>query len=404
MCSVHKMSEMALRFALMQLKVLFILGTRPEAIKLCPVIRHVKLRSDEFDVRVCVTAQHREMLDQVLKAFDVIQDWDLDIMRPGQTLSQSTARIMSALEPILAEEHPNVVLVQGDTTTTFAAALASFYQRIPVGHIEAGLRTGDLGHPFPEELNRVLTTRLASLHFAPTDRAARRLRAEGVPPERVLVTGNTGIDALLYMRAKLEHGERDRQKTFPGLQGKRLILLTAHRRENFGEGLLSICEAVRRIAARGDVEIVYPIHPNPNVRNVVERELRGVASVRLLEPLDYVEFVDLMRNASIILTDSGGVQEEAPSLGVPVLVLRSKTERQEAIEAGTAQLVGTDPGTIVRNVNRILDLDGPKDYSRPNPFGDGHACERIADALMRFCRQESETAESDGLCTTCEQA
>ena len=310
----------------MPIKALFIFGTRPEAIKLCPVIRHMRSRPGEFDVRVCVTAQHREMLDQVLNAFDVLPDRDLDIMRPGQTLYQSTSRIIAALEPVLAEEKPDVVLVQGDTTTTFCGALAAFYAKIPVGHVEAGLRTGDLRLPFPEELNRVLTARLSSLHFAPTPRAAHNLISEGVPTERVLVTGNTGIDALLYTSQKLEEGSWRGVESAAIVPGKRLILLTAHRRESFGRGLEQIYSAIKRIASRGDVEIFYPVHPNPKVRTVAERELKNIPAVHLIEPLDYVPFVDLMRRASIILTDSGGVQEEAPSLGVPVLVLRSKTE------------------------------------------------------------------------------
>ena len=371
------------------IRTLFIFGTRPEAIKLCPVIRHMRSRPDEFELRVCVTAQHREMLDQVLNVFEVYPDRDLDIMSPGQTLYQSTSRIIAALETVLAEEKPDFVLVQGDTTTTLCGALTAFYARIPIGHVEAGLRTGDLENPFPEELNRVLTTKMSNLHFAPTQSAANNLLSEEVPIERVMVTGNTGIDALLYTRGKLEEGNWRELELNQVAPDKRLILITAHRRESFGGGLERICDAVKRIASRGDVEIFFPVHPNPNVRTVVEKKLKNIAAVHLVDPLDYVPFVDLMRRACIILTDSGGIQEEAPSLGVPVLVLRSKTERQEAVEAGTAELVGTDPDLIVLHVNRLLSSTLQKAGKRvlPNPFGDGQASVRIANALLHYIGQ-----------------
>jgi UDP-N-acetylglucosamine 2-epimerase (non-hydrolysing) len=365
------------------IQTLFIFGTRPEAIKLCPVIRHMKSRPNEFDVRVCVTAQHREMLDQVLHAFDVAPDRDLDIMRPGQTLSQSTSRIIAALEPVLAEEKPDIVLVQGDTTTTFCGAVAAFYARIPVGHVEAGLRTGDLHEPFPEEMNRVLTGKIATIHFAATTSAAQNLYSEGVAPSMVTVTGNTGIDGVLHVKQALDAGELVGLKESRPDPSKKLIVVTAHRRESFGKGFDQICAALVRLARRDDVEIVYPVHPNPNVRETVIRLLGGQPNITLLNPMDYVPFVDLMCHAYLLLTDSGGIQEEAPSLGKPVLVLRDKTERPEAVSAGTARLVGTDEGRIVREAERLL--DDPVAYQRiarrHNPFGDGHASELIASFL-----------------------
>lgn len=356
------------------MKVLFVFGTRPEAIKLAPVVRC--LREDaRFDVRVVVTAQHREMLDQVLAAFSIEPDYDLNVMQPGQTLGESASRILAALEPVLDRERPDWVVVQGDTTTTFCGALAAFYRGISVAHVEAGMRTGDLRQPFPEEMNRVLTSRLATLHFAATEWAAENLRREGVDAAQIFVTGNTGIDAVLSVRDSLPPFE---------MSGKKIILVTAHRRESFGPGFLSICRALRRLAERGDVEIVYPVHPNPNVREVVHRQLREVPNIRLIEPVEYVAFVDLMRRAHILLTDSGGVQEEGPSLGKPVLVMREKTERPEAVEAGTARLVGTDEEKIVAETARLL--DDPEEYARRarihNPYGDGQASARIRDVLI----------------------
>lgn len=369
-------------------KVLFIFGTRPEAIKLCPLVLHMRARHLEFHPKVCVTAQHRGLLDAMLDRFGVHPDHDLNVMQPNQSLSELTARVLSGLDAVLRRETPDMVVVQGDTTTTFAAALAGFYHRIAVGHVEAGLRTGDLSQPFPEELNRVLSTRLSALHFAPTARARQNLLAEGVPAGQVVVTGNTCIDALLYTRERLESGEWPGYRGPLPAAGKHLILMTAHRRESFGAGFEQICEAALRIAARGDAEIIYPVHPNPNVRGVVERRLRGVAGIHLIEPLDYVPFVDLMRRADILLTDSGGVQEEGPSLGKPVLVLRDKTERQEAVEAGTASLVGTDPDRIVAEVEKLLESDAAREpFTRiQNPFGDGQASLRISDAILSFLR------------------
>jgi UDP-N-acetylglucosamine 2-epimerase (non-hydrolysing) len=364
-------------------KVLLIFGTRPEAIKLCPVLLHLRARPSEFQVKCCVTAQHRQMLDQVLQVFGVVPDYDLNLMQPGQTLAQSSARILAALEGVLAAERPGIVLVQGDTTTTFCGALAAFYARIPVGHVEAGLRTGDMSQPFPEELNRVLTTRLTSLHFAPTEGAAENLRRDNVPPDRILVTGNTGIDAVLQVNEKLAKGELA-GIDLPGLDpSRRLLVVTAHRRENHGAPLEAVCEALVRLARRGDVQIVYPVHRNPQVAGPVERMLGGEPSILLCEPLDYVPFVDLMRRAYILITDSGGIQEEGPSLGKPVLVMREKTERPEAVEAGTVKLVGTNVERIVSEAEFLLDdhAEFERMSRAHNPYGDGHASQRIADAL-----------------------
>ena len=323
------------------IKVLFVFGTRPEAIKLCPVIWLLRSRPLDFETRVCVTGQHRHMLDQVLAAFDVSPHHDLDLMLPGQTLFESTSRILAALEGVLKAEQPDIVLVQGDTTTTLCGALAAFYSRIPVGHVEAGLRTGDMAQPFPEEMNRVLTGRLATWHFAPTATARDNLLREGVPASHIEVTGNTVIDALLQIRARLQSDAALRAALatrFAFLDAsKRLILMTAHRRESFGSGIAAICAAVLRLAARGDVEVLYPVHPNPQIREPVQRALAGVANVHLTEPLDYLGFVALMDRSHFVLTDSGGIQEEAPALGKPVLVMRDTTERPEAIDAGSAR-------------------------------------------------------------------
>lgn len=367
-------------------RVLFIFGTRPEAIKLCPLINELRKVPERFDARICVTAQHRELLDQVLTAFGVTPHYDLDIMAPGQTLLQSSARILAALEPILSAESPALVLVQGDTTTTFCGALAAFYRRIPVGHVEAGLRTGDTAEPFPEEMNRVLASRVTDIHFAATRWAASNLRNEGVPDDRIFVTGNTGIDAALFVARRLEHG---------GLPGghwpwldpqRRLIVVTAHRRESFGGGMERICEALVQLAKRTDVQIAFPVHPNPNVRAAVDARLNELDNVHLMDPLAYVPFVDLMRRAHILLTDSGGIQEEGPALGKPVLVMRDKTERPEAVQAGTASLVGTSPERILTEVVRLL--DNPEIYEQMarvhNPYGDGTASRQIADAISLF--------------------
>ncbi len=373
----------------MERTLLFVFGTRPEAIKLSPLIRRLQPR---YRVQVCVTAQHRRMLDQVLEAFAIRPDYDLDVMRPGQTLMQSAARILGALEPVIAASHPDLLVVQGDTTTTFCGALAGFYSGVPVAHVEAGLRTGDLRQPFPEEANRVLASRLATLHFAATQGAADNLAAEGIT-RNVWVTGNTGIDAVLDIRDRLASGELkgsggdiDSHPVSFLQPGKRLVLVTAHRRESFGPGFERICQALAALAGRGDVQVVYPVHPNPQVQEPVNRHLRGHAAITLLEPLEYIEFVDLMRRAYLVLTDSGGVQEEGPSLGKPILVLREKTERPEAVAAGTVKLVGTDTGRIVAAATALL--DHPEECARMsrihNPYGDGHASERIESALQEF--------------------
>jgi UDP-N-acetylglucosamine 2-epimerase (non-hydrolysing) len=364
--------------------VLLILGTRPEAIKLAPLILHLRSRPVEFRTVVCATAQHRGMLDQVLEIFHIQPDHDLDLMLPGQTLFQSTSRILAGLEPVFDAVQPDLVLIQGDTTTTLCGALAGFYRNVSVGHVEAGLRTGDPRQPFPEEINRVLASRMTTFHFAATEWAAGNLRKEGIPDTSILVTGNTGIDAVLHVRDELERGTL-RATACPGLDSARkTIVVTAHRRESFGSGFEGICAALARLADRDDVQVVYPVHPNPNVRSAVDR-LRGHRNVLLIDPLDYVSFVDLMRRAWILITDSGGVQEEAPSLGKPVLVLREKTERPEAVLAGTVKLVGTDEDAIVREAATLLDDAGAYRAMarRHNPYGDGHASERIANALAR---------------------
>lgn len=375
------------------MKSLFIFGTRPEAIKLCPVINYIRNHAADFTVRVCVTAQHRSMLDQVLTAFNVIPDFDLNLMQPNQTLSQLTARILPAVEEVVGAERPDMVIVQGDTTTTFAGALAAFYAGVPVGHVEAGLRTGDLKQPFPEELNRVFTTRLSALHFAPTPKAAENLRAEGVSPRQLVVTGNTGIDAVLYVRDNLASGRLASAEWSQLDSTKRLILVTAHRRESFGPGFERICRALARLADRPDVQIIYPVHRNPNVTDPVNRILGNLTNVVLLQPLDYVSFVDLMCRAYLIITDSGGVQEEAPSLGKPILVMREKTERPEAVESGTARLVGTDEDRIVKAASLLL--ENAAEYAEMtrvhNPYGDGKASPRIADCMREFLQNQARS-------------
>jgi UDP-N-acetylglucosamine 2-epimerase (non-hydrolysing) len=367
-------------------KALFVFGTRPEAIKLSPVIRHFRQRS-EFEVRVAVTAQHRELLDEVLTAFEIEPDYDLNTMLAGQSLAASAARILAGLEPVYRKEKPAIVFVQGDTTTTLCGALGAFYQHIPVGHIEAGLRTGNLASPFPEEMNRVLTGRLAAIHFAATEQARAHLLKEGVSAEHIQVTGNSGIDAVLYVRDRLAAGELQSGQPVPGsgdTPGRYLVVVTAHRRESFGAGFENICRALRRIAERGDTDLVYPVHPNPQVSEPVRRLLGAVPHIHLIQPLNYVAFVDLMRKADVLLTDSGGIQEEAPSLGKPVVVMRENTERPEAVEAGTALLAGTGEESIVEIVTRLL--DDPETRARMarihNPYGDGHASERIAAATL----------------------
>jgi UDP-N-acetylglucosamine 2-epimerase (non-hydrolysing) len=372
-------------------KILLIFGTRPEAIKLCPVVRKLREESAKFDVKVCVTAQHREMLDQVLQAFEVKPDYDLDLMLPGQTLFQSTSRILAGLEKVLRADQPQLVIVQGDTTTTLCGALAAFYSRVPLAHVEAGMRTGDPQQPFPEEMNRVLTSRLTDLHFAATEQAAENLRGEGVSAASISVTGNTGIDAVLYVRDGLEQRKLQGRGWTELDPTKKLIVVTAHRRESFGGGFERICRALSRIADRGDVQLVYPVHPNPNVQDPVHRILAVHPNVRLIEPQSYVPFVDLMRRAYLLITDSGGIQEEGPSLGKPILVLREKTERPEAVTAGTVRLVGTDEDRIVGEATVLLENRELYDQmSRThNPYGDGYASERISAAIHRFLTKAS---------------
>ncbi|MCC7234868.1 MAG: UDP-N-acetylglucosamine 2-epimerase (non-hydrolyzing) [Bryobacterales bacterium] len=370
-------------------RVLIIFGTRPEAIKLAPLAEALRTMPGGRTPLVCVTAQHRGLLDQVLEIFQLKPGYDLDLMTPGQTLIQSCSRILAALEPVLEEAKPDFVLVQGDTTTAFAGALAAFYHGIPVGHVEAGLRTGDLRQPFPEEAHRLLASRIASLHFAATGWAARNLLREGADPDRVFVTGNTGIDAVLAAVARLESGELRPQVRPVWPEGRKMALVTAHRRESFGQGFERICGALAQLAGRGDVHLIYPVHPNPNVRRVVDRLLAGNPAVTLLDPLDYVSFVDLMRRSHFLITDSGGVQEEGPSLGKPVLVLRDKTERPEAVEAGTVRLVGTDTAKIVSESNLLLDDE--EEYGRRsrvhNPYGDGQASGRIVEHIDNYFKR-----------------
>ncbi len=369
-------------------KVLTVFGTRPEAIKMAPVVKRLA-RAPGIDARTCVTAQHREMLDQVLALFDIVPDHDLDLMRPGQDLTDITANVLAGLRPVLADFRPDLVLVHGDTTTTLAASLAAYYHRIPVGHVEAGLRTGNILSPWPEEVNRRVAGVVTRLHFAPTERSRANLLAENVPADRIHVTGNTVIDALREVAARIEADAALRAELagrFGLDDGRRLILVTGHRRESFGGGFERICAALARIAARPDVEIVYPVHLNPNVKGPVERLLGHLPNVRLIAPQDYLPFVYLMHRATLILTDSGGVQEEAPSLGKPVLVMRDTTERPEAVQAGTVELVGTDEEKIVGGATRLLDDRAAYEAMSfaHNPYGDGQAAERIESAIRAW--------------------
>jgi UDP-N-acetylglucosamine 2-epimerase (non-hydrolysing) len=374
------------------IRVLTVFGTRPEAIKLAPVIAALRARPDEFTADICVTAQHRHLLDQVLAAFDLAADNDLDLMTPGQSPGDVVGRVLARLPDVLRATRPTLLLVQGDTMTTFAAALAAYLERVPVGHVEAGLRSGDRYHPFPEEMNRALTARLADLHFAPTAGAAAHLRAEGIPEAAIHVTGNTAVDAV---RSALRPDYRFRHPVLAGLDPRRrVVCVTTHRRESFGAPLEATCRAVRELAGRfPDVQFVLPVHPNPQVKHTVETHLDGLAGVHLVEPLDYVEFVHLLARSFFVVTDSGGVQEEAPALGVPVLVLREETERPEGVNAGAAILVGTDVGRIVGAATELL--EGGARHARMaaagNPYGDGHAGERIAAAIAaRFAPQLEE--------------
>ncbi|AXF77852.1 UDP-N-acetylglucosamine 2-epimerase (non-hydrolyzing) [Erwinia tracheiphila] len=369
------------------MKVLTVFGTRPEAIKMAPLV-HALAQDDKIEARLCVTAQHREMLDQVLQLFAIVPDYDLNIMRPGQGLTEIASRILEGLKAVFNEFTPDVVLVHGDTTTTFAASLAAFYHRIPVGHVEAGLRTGNLYSPWPEEANRTLTGHLASYHFTPTETARQNLLRENLPAARMFVTGNTVIDALFWVRDRVLSDNALRNSLaarYPFLDAsKKMILVTGHRRESFGGGFERICSALAEIAHRHpDAQIVYPVHLNPNVSEPVNRILRDIDNIVLIEPQEYLSFVYLMLRSWMILTDSGGIQEEAPSLGKPVLVMRDTTERPEAVEAGTVRLVGTDVKKIVSEVTRLLmDEEAYQSMNRAhNPYGDGLACQRIVQAL-----------------------
>ena len=370
-------------------KILTVFGTRPEAIKMAPLV-HALAADERFDAKLCVTAQHREMLDQVLELFEIEPDFDLNIMKPGQTLNDLTASILTGLKPILEEFKPDVVLVHGDTATTFAASLAAFYQKIKIGHVEAGLRTDNIFSPWPEEANRKLTSIITNYHFAPTARSKNNLLKEGVQKNDIIVTGNTVIDALFWVRKKLQANQSltvSLAADFGFLDlDKKLILVTGHRRESFGSGFERVCEALRQIAIRHpQVQILYPVHLNPNVQEPVNRLLKGLDNIFLIEPQQYLPFCYLMDRASIILTDSGGIQEEAPSFGKPVLVMRETTERPEAIIAGTAILVGTDKDIIVDQVNILLSniAEYEKISCARNPYGDGNASQQIIDFLCR---------------------
>lgn len=379
---------------------MLVFGTRPEAIKMAPLVKAFQKDTDNFQTIVCVTGQHREMLDQVLDIFEITPDYDLNIMKQGQDLYDVTARVLTGLRDVLKESHPDIVLVHGDTTTSMAAALATFYQQIPVGHVEAGLRTHNIYSPWPEEINRQLTGRIATYHFAPTPLSKRNLLAEGVAEEQIFVTGNSVIDALYWVVDKIKHNDK-LQKELEGVlykanydvrrldSGKKLVLITGHRRENFGEGFISMCKAIKTLTEKyPGVDFVYPMHLNPNVRRPIHEvfgeDLSDLNNMFFIEPLEYLSFVYLMEKSTLVLTDSGGIQEEAPGLGKPVLVMRDTTERPEALEAGTVKLVGTDYDKIVREVSLLLDDTAYyEEMSKAvNPYGDGKSCKRI----VHYCQ------------------
>ncbi len=390
----------------MKKKVMLVFGTRPEAIKVAPLVKAFQQHSDRFETLVCVTGQHREMLDQVLRLFEIVPDYDLNIMKQGQDLYDVTARVLTGLRDVYQEAKPDVVFVHGDTTTSMAAALAAFYQQIPVAHIEAGLRTHNIYSPWPEEMNRQITSRIAAYNLAPTPLSRENLLKEGVKEESITVTGNTVIDALYMVVNKIKNdttlaGQLQEQLKTAGYDtarlnnGKKLVLITGHRRENFGEGFVNMCHAIKTLTEKyPEIDFVYPMHLNPNVRKPI-REIFGEEAesgkngqernIFFIEPLDYLPFVFLMEQSTLVLTDSGGIQEEAPGLGKPVLVMRDTTERPEAVDAGTVKLVGTDYGLIVKEVSRLLE---DEDYYRSmaqanNPYGDGKACERIVESCER---------------------
>jgi UDP-N-acetylglucosamine 2-epimerase (non-hydrolysing) len=376
----------------MKMKVLVVFGTRPEAIKMAPVVKELQ-KSSGVNLKICVTAQHREMLDQVLSLFDITPDYDLDVMRENQDLYDITSNILLGIRDILAAFNPHLVLVHGDTTTTFTVALGSFYKKIPVGHVEAGLRTGNIFSPWPEEANRQLVSQITRLHFAPTELSKQNLLREHVDESNICVTGNTVIDALLMVVGKIEHDSALQEKLRKTLRDsgyeikkdKKFVLITGHRRENFGQGFIDMCDAIKMLARKhSDVDFVYPVHLNPNVREPVNRILRESANVYLLDPLEYEPFIFLLMNSYLVLTDSGGIQEEAPGLGKPVVVMRDTTERPEAVTAGTVKLVGTDKMKIVESVDLLInDSQQYEEMSRAhNPYGDGLAASRILNFII----------------------
>ena len=382
------------------MRILLVFGTRPEAIKMAPLVKEFE-KHTVFDVKICITAQHRQMLDQVLDIFDIKPDYDLDLMKPGQSLYDITSNVLHGMQKVLQEYRPDVVLVHGDTTTTFAASLAAFYEQIPVGHVEAGLRTNNLYSPWPEEANRQLTGVLATYHFAPTQTAKENLLKENKNEKNIIVTGNTVIDALYLILEKINSDNQLQKKIVQNIQAQinnpsfsldntKFILVTGHRRENFGQGFINICTALKTIALNNpDIHIIYPVHLNPNVRKPVNELLAQIENIHLIEPLQYEEFVYLMSKAYFIITDSGGIQEEAPSLGKPVLVMRDTTERPEAVQAGTVKLVGTKPEKIINEMQRLI--DDAKEYERMsrahNPYGDGKASQRIVE-FLKNCKGE----------------
>ncbi len=383
-------------------KVLLVFGTRPEAVKMAPLVRELSDHAEAFETRVCVTAQHRTMLDQILDAFEIYPHYDLDIMTGGQDLYDITTHVLACIRPVLTQFAPDLVLIQGDTTTTFVTALAAYYEQIDIGHVEAGLRTGNIYSPYPEEINRQLTTRLAKFHFAPTNRNRENLLKENIDSTKIAVTGNTVIDALLMVVEKLEKDRERREIIRANIRSagldpsileseRKIVLVTGHRRESFGAGFNSICEAIRELAGKEkNVEFVYPVHLNPNVREPVDRILANISNVHLMQPIPYEEFVHLMSSAEIVLTDSGGIQEEAPALGKPVLVMRENTERPEAVDAGTARLVGTDRAMIVSSVEKLLrDADAYRRMATAtNPYGDGTAAKKIVQFLLQCLQSD----------------
>ncbi len=375
------------------MKILVVFGTRPEAIKMAPIIEKLKSRWGD-EIKICVTAQHRQMLDQVLSIFNIVPDYDLDIMQSNQTLSDITCFAIKGLEEILIQVKPDRVMVQGDTTTTLAAALSAFYQKIPIDHVEAGLRSHNMYAPWPEEMNRKMTSCLSDLHFAPTKISADNLLQEGINKEKIFITGNSVVDALLKIRSVIESNKKIKSQLaaqFSYLDvNKKIILVTGHRRENFGEGIVHVCQALTELSKRNDVQFIFPVHLNPNIQKIVYGYLKDIKNIFLCEPQDYLSFVYLMSICHLILTDSGGIQEEAPAFGKPVLVMRDTTERPEAVTAKISTLVGTDPATIIRETNKLL--DDKQLYQQisvaQNPYGDGQAASRIVDAISQHCHRK----------------